>query len=154
MRALPTWNLTAATSGTAYSVTGTSTPTIVSGGSGHNTFTAGPSLDGSGLLTINGSGNDFLLIDDTQVAGLPANLPTNISNVHAIISYGITGQDVGRMASYSYTNNDGGAVGGGTSDMDIVYTGMALLQLNGSNVWPATRLRTLPGPLYQRRQRP
>ncbi len=120
--------------GAAYSIPDASAPTIVNGGSGHNTFTAGPSLDAIGLLTINGNGNDLLTIDDTQGTGLPANLPVNISNVHAIISYGVTGGDVGRTATYSYTSNDGGAVGGGTVDEDIVYTGIANLQLNGSNV--------------------
>ena len=135
--------------GADYSVSGASASTIVTGGGGHNMFTVGPSLDVIGLLTINGNanGNDFLLIDDTQGTGLPANLPANFSNVHAIVSYGITGGDIGRTASYSYTDPNGNG-GGGTSDVDIVYTGMAILQLNGSNVGGGYSITSSSSPLY------
>ena len=87
---------------------------VLTGGSGNDAFAIGPSLDGIGLMTINGNGgNNSLKIDDSQGTGLPTDLPADAANLQYSIAYTVTAQDVSRTAGDGYSGTNGG--GGGVS---------------------------------------
>jgi hypothetical protein len=115
----------------------------VNGTPGNDTFVLTPSsatLNGStilsgtiGRLTVNGNGgNDSLTFDDSQGTGLPANIPAGATNPQSAISYTLSGQDLTRSASYSYSTPDGGEAG--ESYLDIAYRSIGSLELTaGTN---------------------
>jgi hypothetical protein len=85
------------------------------------------------LVTLNGTGgNVALVVNDVQGTGVPTNLPVDATNIQSSVSYSVTAQDVNRTAGYGYSTSNGG--GGGTSFIDIVYQGIASLELKGSNL--------------------
>jgi len=88
-----------------------------------------------GDVAVNGGGNDSLTINDSQGTGPPPNLPPGIANLHSSISYTVTGQDVSRAASFTYSTPTGGR--SGSTLTGITYQGITALELNGSNIGAA-----------------
>jgi hypothetical protein len=123
--------------GAAVNVKGTTGPLVIqhqtTGSAAVNVGGANAGLDGiHGGLRVSGNGADSLMIDDALGSGLPTNLPSNITSLQSTRSYTLTGGDLNRTASYGYSTPDGG--GGGTSYLDLLYTGIANVELDGSNL--------------------
>jgi hypothetical protein len=89
-----------------------------------------------GNVTVTGSGGDALLrIDDQQGTGIPWNLPLGATSLQSRMSYTVTGQDVSRSISFTYSTSNSG--GSGVAFTDVRYAGITTLELNGSNVGAA-----------------
>ncbi len=147
------YSLTGMTPATVYYLGSRMSSVVLAGGSGNDAIAIGPSVDGIGLMTVSGGGgNNSLKIDDSQGTGLPTDLPDNAANVQSSIAYTVTSQDVSRTAGYGYSLPNGG--GGGVSFTNVAYSGMASLELDGSDIGAAVSVTGAASPdRGQRRNR-
>jgi hypothetical protein len=89
-------------------------------------------LNGLGLLTVIGDGqSNALVLQDESGTAIPGGAPAGATSVQSSLTYSVSGSDLQRTASYSYSTSAGHV--GGASYSDISYSGISSLSLDGSN---------------------